>query len=51
MASILWLFIVVANHELQMNSGVVFAVPIPKESAADTKSIQEAIDTAITEAR
>ncbi|CEG66759.1 hypothetical protein CU097_004713 [Rhizopus azygosporus] len=43
--------IILANHELQMNSGVVFAVPIPKESAADTKSIQEAIDTAITEAR
>lgn len=40
-----------ANHELQMNSGVVFAVPIPKESAADTRSIQEAIDTAIAEAR
>ncbi|ORE10945.1 indigoidine synthase A-like protein [Rhizopus microsporus var. microsporus] len=43
--------IILANHELQMNSGVVFAVPIPKESAADTKSIQEAIDTAIAEAR
>lgn len=40
-----------ANHELEMNSGMVFAVPIPNESAADTKSMQNAIDTAISEAR
>lgn len=40
-----------ANHELEMNSGMVFAVPIPSESSADAKSIQHAIDTAISEAR
>lgn len=34
-----------------MNCGMVFAVPIPEESAADAKSIQHAIDTAIAEAR
>lgn len=43
--------VIVANHQLEMNSGMVFAVPIPKESAANTQSIQEAIDTAIHEAR
>lgn len=40
-----------ANHELEMNSGMVFAVPIPSASAADAASIQHAIDTAIAEAR
>lgn len=43
--------VIVANHELEMNSGMVFAVPIPSKSAADAKSIQNAIDTAISEAR
>lgn len=40
-----------ANHELELESGMVFACPIPSESAADAKSIQSAIDTAISEAR
>lgn len=42
---------IVANHELKMDSGMVFACPIPEESSADAKSIQHAIDTAISEAR
>ncbi|KAI9485526.1 MAG: Indigoidine synthase A family protein [Benjaminiella poitrasii] len=42
---------ILANHQLELNSGIVFAVPIPNESAADVKSIQNAIDTAISEAR
>lgn len=41
----------VANHELELQSGMVFACPIPNESAADAKLIQNAIDTAIDEAR
>ncbi|KAI9016462.1 erwinia chrysanthemi IndA protein-like protein-like protein [Phycomyces nitens] len=40
-----------ANHELGLNSGMVIAVPIPSESAADAQLIQGAIDTAIAEAR
>lgn len=40
-----------ANHELELQSGMVFACPIPNESAADAKLIQNAIDTAISEAR
>lgn len=40
-----------ANHELGLDSGMVFAVPIPSESAADAETIQNAIDTAIFEAR
>ncbi|GAA5817106.1 hypothetical protein MFLAVUS_010646 [Mucor flavus] len=40
-----------ANHELELQSGMVFACPIPNESAADAKLIQNAIDTAIDEAR
>ncbi|KAI9468662.1 erwinia chrysanthemi IndA protein-like protein-like protein [Zychaea mexicana] len=39
------------NHRLELNSGMVFAVPIPKEQAADTQSIQKAIDTALAEVR
>ncbi|RCI05275.1 hypothetical protein CU098_002077, partial [Rhizopus stolonifer] len=42
---------ILANHELKLDSGMVFAVPIPNESAANTKSIQKAIDQAISEAR
>ncbi|CAO3689393.1 unnamed protein product [Rhizopus stolonifer] len=42
---------ILANHELKLDSGMVFAVPIPNESAANTKSIQGAIDQAISEAR
>ncbi|KAI9363572.1 pseudouridine-5'-phosphate glycosidase [Pilaira anomala] len=43
--------LILANHELELGSGMVFACPIPSESAADAKSIQSAIDTAISEAR
>ncbi|CEP07821.1 hypothetical protein [Parasitella parasitica] len=43
--------LIFANHKLEMNSGMVFAVPIPNESAADVKSIQYAVDRAIAEAR
>lgn len=45
------MLIIVANHDLELNSGMVIAVPIPSESAADTKAIQKAIETAISEAR
>jgi pseudouridine-5'-phosphate glycosidase len=40
-----------ANHQLNLESGMVFAVPIPSNEAADAKVIQQAIDTAISEAR
>ncbi|KAI8882176.1 erwinia chrysanthemi IndA protein-like protein-like protein [Backusella circina FSU 941] len=43
--------IIFANHQLNMESGMVFAVPIPSSEAADAKAIQQAIDTAISEAR
>ncbi|KAI8381254.1 erwinia chrysanthemi IndA protein-like protein-like protein [Radiomyces spectabilis] len=43
--------IIAANHELSMNSGMVFAVPIPEESAVDSTAIQDAIATAVNEAR
>ncbi|KAG2237127.1 hypothetical protein INT48_004629 [Thamnidium elegans] len=43
--------LILANHELELQSGMVFACPIPNESAADAKLIQNAIDTAIAEAR
>ncbi|KAI9276925.1 indigoidine synthase A family protein [Phascolomyces articulosus] len=43
--------IIYSNHMLELDSGMVFAVPIPKEQAADTQAIQQAIVTAITEAR
>ncbi|ORY96410.1 pseudouridine 5'-phosphate glycosidase [Syncephalastrum racemosum] len=43
--------IIAANHALAMDSGMVFAVPIPSEAAADVTSIQTAITTAIAEAR
>ncbi|KAI8076430.1 erwinia chrysanthemi IndA protein-like protein-like protein [Gilbertella persicaria] len=42
---------ILANHQLELNSGMVFACPIPETDAADTKSIQQAIDTAVSEAR
>ncbi|KAL0074633.1 pseudouridine-5'-phosphate glycosidase [Phycomyces blakesleeanus] len=42
---------ILSNHELGLNSGIVIAVPIPRESAADARLIQSAIDTAIAEAR
>ncbi|KAI8372291.1 pseudouridine 5'-phosphate glycosidase [Choanephora cucurbitarum] len=42
---------IVANHQLELNSGMVFACPIPESDAADTKAIQQAIDTAVSEAR
>lgn len=41
----------VANHNLELNSGMVFAVPIPKDDAADAQSIQDAIQSAVAEAR
>ncbi|KAI7851035.1 Indigoidine synthase A family protein [Circinella umbellata] len=43
--------IIFANHTLELNSGMVFAVPIPEDQAADTQSIQRFIDIAIAEAR
>ncbi|KAL1932968.1 hypothetical protein VTP01DRAFT_8646 [Rhizomucor pusillus] len=43
--------LIAANHKLQLNSGMVFAVPIPKEDAADAESIQKAISDAVAEAR
>ncbi|KAF7723210.1 hypothetical protein EC973_002285 [Apophysomyces ossiformis] len=39
------------NHQLELNSGMVFAVPIPEESAADASAIQTAIETAVQEIR
>ncbi|KAI7861607.1 pseudouridine-5'-phosphate glycosidase [Spinellus fusiger] len=43
--------IILANHRLDLGSGMVFAVPIPKEHAANARDIQIAIDTAVAEAR
>ncbi|RUP43732.1 hypothetical protein BC936DRAFT_136804 [Jimgerdemannia flammicorona] len=40
-----------ANLRLRLKSGIVIAVPIPEEHAADGRRIQEAIDQALTEAR
>lgn len=36
---------------LGLQSGVLFAVPIPEEQAAAGQQIEEAIQTAVTEAR
>lgn len=40
-----------ANQELQLQNGMVFAVPIPDEHAADGSRISAAIEDAIKEAR
>ncbi|CAO3661147.1 unnamed protein product [Umbelopsis ramanniana] len=40
-----------ANQEMQLQNGMVFAVPIPTEHAADSRDIAKAIETAIKEAR
>ncbi|KAI8069978.1 erwinia chrysanthemi IndA protein-like protein-like protein [Gongronella butleri] len=42
---------IAANHDLALQSGMVFAVPIPSKDAANTKLIQDAISTAVSEAR
>ncbi|CDH53349.1 indigoidine synthase a family protein [Lichtheimia corymbifera JMRC:FSU:9682] len=43
--------VILANHNLELNSGMVFAVPIPKDDAADAQGIQDAIQSAVAEAR
>ncbi|OZJ01839.1 hypothetical protein BZG36_05297, partial [Bifiguratus adelaidae] len=43
--------IIEANARLQLNSGLVFAVPIPTEDAAEAQGIQDAIDQSLREAR
>ncbi|XP_059049149.1 uncharacterized protein LOC131844312 isoform X2 [Achroia grisella] len=40
-----------STHALQLGSGIVIAVPIPKESAMDEKIIEEAIQRALEEAK
>jgi pseudouridine-5'-phosphate glycosidase len=40
-----------ANQEMELQNGMVFAVPIPAEHAADGRNIAKAIGTAIKEAR
>ncbi|ORX61440.1 Indigoidine synthase A like protein [Hesseltinella vesiculosa] len=42
---------IAANHDLGLGSGMVFAVPIPSQDAANSKAIQDAIDTALAEAK
>ncbi|KAG0337627.1 hypothetical protein BG004_007567 [Podila humilis] len=41
--------LVAANHALDLQSGIVFAVPIPEAHAMDEKTVGEAIGTAIRE--
>ncbi|KAI8139956.1 Indigoidine synthase A family protein [Fennellomyces sp. T-0311] len=43
--------VIFANQALELNSGMVFAVPIPSDQAANAQSIQQAIESAISEAR
>ena len=43
--------IVDANHVLKLSGGIVFAVPIPHDHAAEGRHIQDAIDTALSEAK
>ncbi|KAF0543811.1 Ribokinase-like protein [Gigaspora margarita] len=38
-----------ANIDLELNSGVLIAVPIPKSEAADAKEIQDAIESSLKE--
>ncbi|KAG9302302.1 hypothetical protein G9A89_008793 [Geosiphon pyriformis] len=40
-----------SNFQLQLQSGIVIAVPIPEQDSADAKIIQQAIDNALVEAR
>lgn len=40
-----------ANMKLGLGSGILFAVPIPKEHAASGQLIEDAIERAIGEAR
>ncbi|SAL95430.1 hypothetical protein [Absidia glauca] len=42
---------ILANHDLELGSGMVFAVPIPDSDAANAQVIQEAINRAVQEAR
>ncbi|KAG2184017.1 hypothetical protein INT44_009028 [Umbelopsis vinacea] len=39
-----------ANQEMQLQNGMVFAVPIPTEHAADSRNIAQAIGSALKEA-
>ncbi|KAI9238829.1 MAG: Indigoidine synthase A like protein-domain-containing protein [Podila humilis] len=41
--------LIAANHAIDLQSGIVFAVPIAKEHAMDDKVVSDAIDTAIRE--
>ncbi|KAI8084485.1 pseudouridine-5'-phosphate glycosidase [Halteromyces radiatus] len=43
--------VILANHDLDLKNGMVFAVPIPEEHAANSQIIQDAIDTAVQDAR
>ncbi|RIA88375.1 pseudouridine-5'-phosphate glycosidase [Glomus cerebriforme] len=40
-----------ANIQLQLNSGMLIAVPIPEHKAANANKVQKAIDIALTEAK
>lgn len=40
-----------ANDKLGLNSGMVFAVPVPKEEAAKARVVQKAINTALKEVK
>ncbi|KAF9579112.1 hypothetical protein BGW38_004773 [Lunasporangiospora selenospora] len=41
---------IAANHELDLQSGIIFGVPIPEKDAMDTARVGEAIETAVKEA-
>jgi pseudouridine-5'-phosphate glycosidase len=45
------LYVTEANLDLNMQSGMLIAVPIPRETAAEANSIQCAIDQAVAEAK
>lgn len=40
-----------SNHDLNLKSGMLIAVPIPKEQEAKTANINKAIDQALEESR
>jgi pseudouridine-5'-phosphate glycosidase len=44
-------FFLDANIQLQLNSGMLIAVPIPENEAADANRIQKAINIALAEAK
>ncbi len=39
-----------AHHQLNLQSGMIVAVPIPEEQAAEARGVQSAIDMALREA-